>query len=173
MLCQVQLSWKLACLAFWGYLLLCNSSGRETIQKAWRQEEITALLAGFLCLKSSRKSSVEGRKTEMSVGKIILLTKTSAELLVLLLLELRFGSSQYEGLADKELTGDLKIRLNWECKHKQRQEGIWKFINCSELCNSTNLILSGLVLYILRDLGIFFFFLLLSVSKTGYLCCIW
>lgn len=75
-------------------------------------EEIIALLAGFLCLKPSRKSSVEGRKTEMSIGKIILLTKTSAELLVSLLLEFEFGSSQYEGLVDKELTDDLKVRLN-------------------------------------------------------------
>jgi len=63
-------------------------------------------------LKPSRKSSVEGRKTEMSIGKIILLTKTSAELLVSLLLEFEFRSSQYEGLVDKELTDDLKVRLN-------------------------------------------------------------
>lgn len=176
MLCQVQLSWKLACLAFQGYLLLCNSSGRETIQKAWRQEENIALLAGFLCLKSSRKSSAEGRKTETSVGKIILLTRTSAELLVSLLLEFRFGSLQCEGLVNEELTGDLKIRLNWEYKHKQRQERTWKFINfCSELCNSTNSVLSGLVLYISRDLGIFYFIFFfpsssICVSRTGYLC---
>lgn len=48
----------------------------------------------------------------MSIGKIILLTKTSAELLVSLLLEFEFRSSQYEGLVDKELTDDLKVRLN-------------------------------------------------------------
>lgn len=73
-------------------------------------------------MKSSRKSSAEGRKTETSVGKIILLTRTSAELLVSLLLEFRFGSLQCEGLVNEELTGDLKIRLNREYKHKQRQE---------------------------------------------------
>lgn len=60
----------------------------------------------------------------MSIGKIILLTKTSAELLVSLLLEFEFRSSQYEGLVDKELTDDLKVRLNWKCKHKQREKAL-------------------------------------------------
>lgn len=54
----------------------------------------------------------------MSIGKIIL-TKSSAGLLVSLLLEFKFGSLQYKGLADKELTDDLKVIPN--CKWKRRQ----------------------------------------------------
>lgn len=45
--------------------------------------------------------------------------KSSAGLLVSLLLEFKFGSLQYKGLADKELTDDLKVIPN--CKWKRRQ----------------------------------------------------
>lgn len=57
--CSSPENWlSLICLTFWAYLLLGSRSGRETIQKAWRQEEINALLAGFLCLKPAKKSFV-------------------------------------------------------------------------------------------------------------------
>lgn len=57
--CSSPENWlSLICLTFWAYLLLGSRSGRETIQKAWRQEEISALLAGFLCLKPAKESFV-------------------------------------------------------------------------------------------------------------------